>query len=372
VLAIATAGTQMFLISPVLKDIAETYSASPATVGIAVSAGSLGTALAAALAVPLIDRLARRTVLIAAMLALAATLAAAAAAPSLVGFGIAFALAGAATGVVLPTTYAIAGDLAGENERARLLSLVLMGWSLSFFLQPVASVFGDTLGWRGAYGLIAALAIASAVMALLLPHVPGRGGKGATLAAYGGALAVPAVKPLLLACLCFMFAFYGVYPYWGTAFRLAHGGDAAAASLLSIAYGTGYVVMALSGRWIDRVTSWRATIMVFAALVAAYGVLGTALTSEWLMIGWCCLLGFLNNAALSALVGSFASVSAERRGAILAIYSATTYVGFTIGASTMGSVFERYGLAVNGLAAAGAMLLAVGLATWAWRVRRRS
>lgn len=368
-MAVAVTGAQMFIVSPLMADISATYQASPSLIGLVVSGGSLGTAAMAALAVPVMDRFSRRSVLVSALLLLMAALVLAGLAPSLPVFAVAIALAGAATGIILPTTYALAGDIAAPHERARLLGFILMGWSLSFFLQPFASHFGDLIGWRGAYGVIAALTLATAAGNLGVPK-GAASGSVVSIRAYGQAFAVPAVKPLLGVTLCFMFAFYGIYPYLGTAYRTLHGGDASSASLLAVGYGAGYIVMALLSRVTARLSSWRMMVVAFSGLVGTYSLLGLALTMPHAAIAWCVVLGMLNNAGLASLISSIASLSNERRGSILAVYTATTYLGFTLGASTMGPVFERHGLGASGLCSAAAMAVGVVLAMvarWRWK-----
>ncbi|MEZ5774250.1 MAG: MFS transporter [Hyphomicrobiaceae bacterium] len=356
---IAVAGSQMFIVSPLLPDIARDLGQSISSLGLAVSGGSLGTAVMAALSVPVLDRFPRVGVLTGALAFLAAMIALVAASTSFAVFAVAFALAGAAVGVLLPTTYALAADISAEHERTRLLGLVLLGWSLSFFLQPVASEFGDVLGWRGAFALIAGVALLTALADLTLPR-RAPAGTGIGFSAYGAALAIPAVKPLLGACVAFMAAFYGVYPYWGAAFRAAHGGDASAASVLAVAYGAGFMISGLIvSRWLARYSTWVVLIGAVLCLVATYSVLGRAIADERSIIAWAFGLGLVNNAGLSSLIGSLASLSNERRGSLMAIYSAVTYVGFTVGAAAMGPVFERYGIGVNG--AVSASILVMGL-----------
>ena len=163
-MGVAVAGAHMFLVSPLLPDIADEFARSTSEIGRAASAGSLGTAVTAALAVPVMDRFPRKLILIGALLALALALGLVAAAPTYATFTVAFALAGASIGVLLPTTYAMAADLTSAADRSRVLGLVLLGWSASYLIQPLVSKLGDTTGWRGAYGAVAAVALLAALL----------------------------------------------------------------------------------------------------------------------------------------------------------------------------------------------------------------
>lgn len=369
---VAVVGTQMFVVSPLLPDIAQGLGVSVQQVGLAVSLGSLATALTAAFAVPVIDGIPRKALLIGVLLDMAAALTMVAVAPNYWVFALATAAAGALSGLLLPTTYAMAGDLAAEHERGRLLGWVLLGWSISFFLQPLAGYVGDHLGWRGAYAGLAAVALLGALLDAALPFRQATGAH-ITLKAYGEALAIPAVVPLLLAVVLFMFGFYGVYPYWGAAYRALNGGDATSASWLGVAYGSGFALAStFSGRLIERLTSWRVLVLVLGVISVCYALLPVALAHGPFLFLWCAALGCCNNIGLNAMVGSCASLSVERRGSVLAIYAATTYVGFTLGAAMLGAVFQLYGLWLNGLVASGAMAVALVFALIAMRARRRS
>lgn len=372
-MGVAVAGAHMFLVSPLLPDIADEFARSTSEIGRAASAGSLGTAVTAALAVPVMDRFPRKLILIGALLALALALGLVAAAPTYATFTVAFALAGASIGVLLPTTYAMAADLTSAADRSRVLGLVLLGWSASYLIQPLVSKLGDTTGWRGAYGAVAAVALLAALLDMTLPARPAAG-SGATLTAYADALRLPAVRPLLASCVCVMFCFYGTYPYWGASYRALHGGDASAASWLALCYGIGFILPGTLTGLIGRLSSWRVLIAGYLMSLVVYGALGWVIGSPGTFLVWCVVLGIVNNIMLTALVSSLASISSERRGSILAIYSATTYLGFTAGAASLGPIYERYGLGANGLAAAGAMVVAIlfaGIAARAHHAKSR-
>lgn len=370
-MGVAVAGSHMFLISPFLPDIAAEFGRSTSEIGRAASAGSFATAVMAALSIPIMDRFPRKTLLIGGLLALALALVAVAGAQGYATFVAAFAVAGASIGILMPTTYAMAADLGGTTGAGRVLGLVLMGWSVSYLIQPLIGEIGDIVGWRGAYGTVAAVALVTAGLDLTLPSRAATA-SGITLHAYGGALRLPGVKPLILSCVCFMFCFYGTYPYWGAAYRSLHGGDASSASWLALCYGVGFIMPGTVAGIVARLSSWRVLLFSYVIQVAIYGSLALAIQTPASFLAWCVVLGIMSNVGLTAIVSSFASLSSERRGSIMAIYSATTYLGFTIGAFSLGPVFERYGLGANGTTAAIAMVLAIIFAVIASRAVARA
>lgn len=369
-LGVAVVGSQMFIVSPLLPDMARDLGVTASTIGASVAGGSLATGVMAALAAPFLDRYPRRNVLISGLLLLALAVLGVALAPTALLFGVAFAAAGAVSGILLPTTYAIASDIAAESERGRLLGLVLLGWSVSFLLQPFVAELGDTLGWRGAYGVVAAAAVLAALLDLGLPARRASGLRAGYAASYAAAFRVPTVRPLLVACVFMMFAFYGCYPYWGAAYRQLFGGDASAASLLAVGYGAGFLVGGLNARLIDRLTPWRMLAVALLCCSGIYLLLPLALGSSITFIAWCVCLGILNNLSLTSLVAAFAAASPPQRGSVLALYAAMTYVGFALGAGSMGPVFEARGLGVVALVSSGALFIAFLLALLVLRLRR--
>lgn len=370
-LGVAVVGSQMFIVSPLLPDIARDLGTTVSRIGVAVAGGSLATGLAAALAAPFLDRVPRKRVLIGALAAQTAVVLSISLAPTPAVFMLAFVAAGALNGILLPTTYAIASDIAPEQERGRLLGLVLLGWSASFLLQPLVAELGDKLGWRGSYAIVAAFAGLAGLLDLLLPFRPAAGTQTGFLSAYARALRVPTVASLLGGCLFMMAAFYGCYPYWGAAYRQSFGGDASAASVLAVGFGSGFLVGGLNARLIDRLTPHRMLALAFAAAASVYLLLPFALGHRLGFIAWCATIGFCNNMTLTSLVAALASASRSERGGILALYAATTYAGFALGAAAMGPVFEANGLAVVGLCSAAMLAVAFLFAVLVLRSRRR-
>src|SRR3546814_17137424 len=88
---------------------------------------------------------------------------------------LAMAVCGLAAGVVLPTTYALAGDLAPQDLRSRAVGRVIVGWSVAMVLGvPAAALLAEQLGWRGAYAIIAGVAGIAELSVLSLPAADAR------------------------------------------------------------------------------------------------------------------------------------------------------------------------------------------------------
>jgi predicted MFS family arabinose efflux permease len=356
--AIGIVGSQSLMASPLLPDIARSLGTTVPNIGLALSAYAAATALAAALAVPVLDKWSRAYLLTGALAGLALGLFICGLASSWWGFALGQFVVGASAGIILPTTYAFTGDLAPEHARSQLLGRVLLGWSVSLIIGvPLGSLLGDLIGWRGAFMAMALAALLlSATIRLALPVIP-PAQRSVSVSAYGEALALPGVRGLLVACICYMFAFYGMFALLGDAYRTAHGASATEASLLAVVYGVGFAATSLVAHRIDQITSWRMLIVSYVALALIYTQLGTALPSALGILAWCGLLGLFNHAGLNALVASLTALSSERRGSVMALYSASTYVGFSAGTAAMGAIYGAYGLGHVGYAAAAALAI---------------
>ena len=168
-------GTDGFLLSGLLPQVARDLH-----VGIA-EAGQLTTVFAVVYAVasPLIaaatGRLDRRTVLLGgmALFVVGMLLQATGASYGVVLSGRVLAAAGAAG--FQANAYGLAGYLAPPERRGRALAAVAAGYSVATIVGvPLGVLLGQTVGWRGATWVVAALAVVSGALVVRLPavHLP--------------------------------------------------------------------------------------------------------------------------------------------------------------------------------------------------------
>ena len=268
-LAVTMVGGQSLMAAPLLPDIAGTFGVPAAQVGLGIGAFGGATALTALLLAPRLDRTARGRVLGGALALSALALATVAAAPGLAVLAVAQALGGVAAGIVLPTAYATAGDLAPQQARGRWVGRVLMGWSLALVLGvPVAGALGEAVGWRGVYALAAVTALGAAAAALRLDDprpAASRAGAPIRLTALAGR---PEILRLLAVSALIMAGFYGNYAYLGAHVRAVHGAGAGAAGALVLAFGLGFAAAAWLGGRVDRLGPARALALTAVALAA--------------------------------------------------------------------------------------------------------
>ena len=156
-------GTGEFGIMGLLPDVAGDIGVSIPVAGHVISAYALGVVVGAPVIAVLAAKLSRRTLLLALMTVFVAGNVASALAP---GYGWLVALrflTGLPHGAYFGVASLVAAKMAQPNQRARAVGRVMLGLAVATLLGvPIATSFGQTLGWRAAFaavGAIGALAI---------------------------------------------------------------------------------------------------------------------------------------------------------------------------------------------------------------------
>ncbi|TGV72856.1 MFS transporter, partial [Mesorhizobium sp. M00.F.Ca.ET.149.01.1.1] len=179
-----------------------------------------------------------------------------------------------------------------------------------------------------------------------------------------GALAVPGILPLLIACGAFMTAFYGVYGYLGDHLHEALGEPVSANGLAAVAYGLGFGAAALLDGVIDRLGARRVMPFAYLLVAAVYVAIALASTAFGLLIVTIAVWGLANHFGLNVLVMRLTALDPSRRGTIMGLNSAVTYLAVTVGTAGFGPLYTNLGFANCALIAAGLMLVAASAAAW--------
>jgi len=354
--AVSVVGSNGLALSPILSDVARSLSASPLTVSTAISAYGAATAASALFLAARIDRHGVRRSLLAAMVALIAALALSALSPHWAVLSAAQALAGAAAGVILPAAYGSATLVAAPGREARTLGRVISGWSVSLVAGvPLSAMVSDAIGWRATYGV---LALCAAIALAGLRRLPERRDAAAAPARLSRLLAPVAqreVAALLLGCLAFSSAFYGVYAFIADHVRQTLALSAGRAGLIACAYGGGFLLAGLLGApLIERLGARRALPLALAVIAAVYVGLPAATRSLHAVLAVAVAWGAASQCSLNLLVLLLSRARPQARGAVLGLNTCTTYLGASLGTAIAGAVYAHAGFSALGLSAAGA------------------
>ncbi|ESX82982.1 MULTISPECIES: MFS transporter [unclassified Mesorhizobium] len=360
---IAVIGSNSLVLGPIAPAVAASFGTSVPAVMIASAAFGLGTSASALFLARYIDRLGARRMLQGALLLLAIALVASAAAPTVTALVAAQLLAGIAAGVAMPAIYASSAAIAPPGRESGTIGVVLTGWTLSMVAGvSLSAVLADLVHWRAVFAAVAVLAtLALASLTLTLLSDVRKSGPAPTPL---GALGVPGIVPLLVACAAFMTAFYGVYGYLGDHLHNGLGRPVSANGLAALAYGAGFGTAALLDGVIDRLGARR--VMPFAYLLVAlvYVAIAAASGSFGLTIAMIAVWGLANHFGLNVLVMRLSALDPARRGTIMGLNSAVTYLAVFVGTTAFGPLYSTFGFAASAVVAALLMLIAAAAAAW--------
>ncbi|KIC20779.1 MFS transporter [Leisingera sp. ANG-Vp] len=341
--AIGVIGANSLLLSPVVTAVSESLDATTGEVMRAASAYGLGVAAAALLLAPLGDRIGAGRLLRMALLLLAAGLAASAAAPDAWMLAAAQVLCGLAAGAALPSIYTLAMVIAPKGREARVLGLVLSGWTVSMVLGVSVSAWAtDLAGWRAVYGALAGIALLLWGAAVSLRGAGSPSGRATSPLT---ALRVPGILRGLLAAALLMMGFYGSYFFTGAHITQVLGHSTTQAGLLPLFYGIGFGLAVLLDPLLDRLGLARATAPVLLVIAASYVLLAAAAPNYALLLGAAVVWGVFQHLGLNLLVARLTALDLSQRGAIMGLYSTVTYLCVFAAPFSSSLLFAKWGLA---------------------------
>lgn len=360
---IAVIGSNSLVLGPIAPAVASSFQTSVPMVMIASAAFGLGTSASALFLARYIDRVGARRMLQGALLLLALALVASAAAPTVTALVAAQLLAGIAAGVAMPAIYASAAAIAPPGRESGTIGVVLTGWTLSMVAGvSLSAVLADLVHWRAVFAAVAILAVL-ALCGLAMTSLSDARKDGPAPTPLD-ALRVPGIVPLLVACGAFMTAFYGVYAYLGDHLHTGLGRPVSANGLAALAYGIGFGTAALLDGVIDRIGARR--VMPFAYLLVAVVYLAIAAASDnfGLTMALVAAWGLANHFGLNVLVTCLTALDPARRGTVMGLNSAVTYLAVFVGTTGFGPIYSGLGFAASAMLAALLMLIAAAAAAW--------
>ncbi|QKC85034.1 MFS transporter [Mesorhizobium sp. NZP2077] len=363
---IAVIGSNSLVLGPIAPAVASSFGTSVPVVMIAAAAFGLGTSASALFLARYIDRLGARRMLQGALLLLAIALVASAAAPILIMLVAAQLVAGIAAGVAMPAIYASSAAIAPPGRESGTIGVVLTGWTLSMVAGvSLSAVLADLVHWRAVFAAVAVLA-ALAWVGLTMSSLSDARRAGPAPAPLE-ALSIPGILPLLVACAAFMTSFYGVYGYLGDHLHAGLGEPVSANGLAALAYGVGFGMAALLDGVIDRLGARRVMPFAYLLVGAVYVAIAATSDSFGLTLAMVAVWGLANHFGLNVLVMRLSALDPSRRGTIMGLNSAVTYLAVFIGTTGFGPLYSSFGFAFCAMVAALLMLVATTAAAWRTR-----
>jgi predicted MFS family arabinose efflux permease len=361
-LSIAAVGIQALMLSPLLTDIAAGLGTQAKEIGFAASAYGVGVASAALLAAPQLGRWPKRAAIRIAFAVLAVSLFLCAFAWDWRVLAGAQLIAGLASGVIIPATYALTGDIAPPDRRSQDLGKVLFGWSIAMVAGvPLAAVLSAFVGWRGTFMIVGAVAAIMPFAGALLPKVTSFGAVGERVR-YMDVLRLPGAWVGYLSTFAYMIAFYQTYTFIGDHVRQTHGAGAWLGGTISLAYGIGFGVGVVFDKVIDRKGPTRMLPLGLLLVGINYVVLPFAAERVLTVMAWPFFWGLANHFCMTVLVSYMNSLSPRLRGTIMGLFSFTTYFSLGTAGAVYGPVYQAHGFFAVSLASAATVSLAAVIA----------
>ncbi|WP_328503455.1 MFS transporter [Streptomyces sp. NBC_00457] len=366
-------GTTEFVMMGLLPDVADDLHISLPDAGHLVSAYALGVVIGAPLLAAVTARMPRRRVLIGLMALFVAGNTLSAFAPDYDWLLAARFLSGLPHGAFFGVGAVVATNMASPERKARAVSLMFLGLTVANIAGvPVATLMGQSLGWRSTFLGVSVIGVLAVVaLALLVP----RDGTHAPSAGLRGELAALKSLPVWLALgttVAGFGALFAAYSYITPMLTDSAGYADSSVTLLLALFGVGATAgNLLGGRLADR--SMRATLfgglISLAAVLALFPVL---MRTAWSAPVAVVLLGtaaFVTSSPLLLMV-------MEKASSAPSLASSANQAAFNLanaGGAWIGGLALAAGFGVTSPALAGALLavLGLGVAGVAYGVDRR-
>ncbi|MCV0438150.1 MAG: MFS transporter [Hydrogenophaga sp.] len=362
-------GTGVMVVPGTLNDISVSLGVSIPQAGQLITAAAILMGLGAPVFASLVAGWDRRRLLAISLIWYGVLTAACAIAPNYAALLPLRVLAVIAPAVFTPQAAASVGLLVGPAQRGRAITFVFLGWSVASVMgMPLSAWISGELGWRWAFGLVAAMSFASGAWVWrempdgIKPAALSREAWGRTI---GSATLMMAVGVTLLSA----FGQFTLFSYFAPYFAQTLGAGGAALSLMFLWFG----VFGLAGnmavtRFIDRIGAPMAVLVTLGAMALSLLLWPLGRHGFWaqalVIVPWALGCFSCNSAQQARLV----QVSPALAPATVALNTSAMYGGQALGAA-LGGVMIAQGRMLDlhevGLVV---MLAAMALSVWAARL----
>lgn len=366
--ACGAAVANLYYAQPLLDVIARDLGVSSGAAGLLVTASQVGYAAGLVLLVPLGDLLDRRRMVSRMLLVAAVGLAGAAAAPSFAALAAAIAVVGV-TSVVAQVLVPLAGSLAAEHERGKVVGNVMSGLLIGILAARTASgLIAEVGGWRSVYVIGAGVMV---VLALVLrralpPTPPVTDLRYRALLRSVGALVRD--EPVLRRRMVYGAAGMAGFSVLWTAIAFLLSSDPynygeGTIGLFGLAGLVGAGAAQGAGRLADRGRGHAATGAFLAAILVAWGLIGLGDDSLAALIAGVILLDLGIQGQHIVNQSTIYALRADARSRVTTAYMANNFLWGALGSAAASLAWSAGGW--GAVSALGGGIAAVALSVWA-------
>jgi predicted MFS family arabinose efflux permease len=347
--------------------IARDFGVSAGAAGLLVTASQVGYAAGLVLVVPLGDLLDRRRMVSRLLVVTAAGLAIAAVSPTFAVLAAAIGVIGL-TSVVAQVLVPLAGTLAADHERGRVVGNVMSGLLIGILIARTASgLIAELGGWRLVYAIAAALMlVTAAVLWRTLPSTPRATdlGYGALLRSVGRLVATEPTLRRRMAYGALGMASFSVL-WTAVAFLLSgapYDYSEGTIGLFGLAGLVGAGAAQSAGRLSDRGHEHAATGAFLVAIAVAWGLLALGRTSLAALIAGVVLLDLGIQGQHILNQGTIYALSDDARSRVTTAYMSCNFLFGALGSAAASLAWSAGGW--GAVSALGIGLAALGLLAW--------
>ena len=367
---LSSAGARV--VDPVLHAIAVDFSVAVPDLWIVIAAFTLPYGLNQLVLGPVGDRFGKLRVMLGALAGYAVFTGLCALAADLTSLALLRACAGAASAGLIPVGMAYIGDAVPYEQRQVTLSKFLTGIVLAQTLAgPLGGIFGQYVGWRGVFLVLAGLAIlVAAGFAWRIRGLPDRRSPGRMINPenYVRMARHRTGRLVLLAAGLDGLAFVGFFPYLAPYLHEHFGLPYAQVGAILACFGLGAWAYTLMARRLIPRLGEGGMVLAGGLIVAAALVLSVSVES-WapfilveLMLG----LGFFM--LHSVLQAQATEILPNARATAVATFACLLFLGQSAGALVAGFLIARYGYRQAFIIDSCAVVV---MTLWLWRILRR-
>ena len=353
----------LFATQAILPSLAIRYGVSPAAMGLAVNASTLGMAIAGFAVASLSRRIDRRRGILVSLAVLSIPTALLATAPNLGTFAALRVVQGCFMVSAFSLTLAHLGERCSAEDAGGAFAAYIAGNVASnLFGRLISAAVAETYGLSSNFYFFAALNLAGAALVYLtvsrtLPMAPHTMPERSPQAAWRTHLSDPALRASFASGFCILFAFIGTFTFVNFVLvRPPFGIGMMSLGLIYFVFAPSLVTTLLTGRVVGRFGT-QATILGAMAIAGAGLPMLLAGNLPVLLLGLS-LVAIGTFAAQAAATGFVGRAAKTDRSTASGLYLASYFLGGIVGSAVLGQVFDRFGWAacVAGIAAALALV----------------
>ncbi|WP_342620453.1 MFS transporter [Rhodoferax sp. GW822-FHT02A01] len=349
-------GISMRVTDPLLPGLAKEFSLTLGHAALVITVFAIAYGFSQLIFGPLGDRFGKYRVIAWGTIACAITTAACAMAPSFEFLLAARAVAGASAAAIIPLAMAWIGDVTSYERRQPILARFMIGQVLGVSAGVLLGGYAaDHLHWRTPFeGIAVYFALGGFLLLWMNKHLPDAARKTSPpqgsamkrmVSEFAQVLAVPWARVVLLTVFAEGASIFGAFAFMVTHVHQVHGIPLAMAGQIVMLFGFGGLCFALSARFLVHRLGETGLCRWGGVLVAASYIIVAVSSSWW----WAIPASFVSGLGFYMLHNTLqinaTQMAPERRGAAVAAFAASYFIGQSAGIALEGALIPTIGTA---------------------------